>query len=208
MPDVDDNTAIVFVLGLGCHASTEEWCTKTKNKLKTKDFTCICNPSLSVTLSQLTSICMFRKSMSKTTPIVREVVDIVCQKLALGKSVHLMGHSYGGAVVSMAAIQIWEMDPSASLQLSTYGSVYTPFDFPGDKGDTNVFHTLFENDNVALSCNGLRPNTPVPPCVIWLVKVGKGGIRTHNSYSRNMIIDAEEYMHAMPKLTLLSKKQS
>lgn len=189
MPEV----AVVFVLGLGCHASTERWCRKTKDMLATKDFTCICNRYLAATLSDLTSMCVFRKALSNTLPIVKHVVDVVRLKLEQGKVVNLMGHSYGGAVVSMAAAAIWEIDPHAALEVNTYGSVYTPFVFPGGNETTKVHHMLFFNDKVALSCNGLRPHMPSPPCVVWLVKVGRGGFDTHRSYGRSMIADAQHY---------------
>ena len=138
-------------------------------------------------------MCAFRKALSRTSPIVEHVVDVVRRKLEQGKVVHLMGHSYGGAVVSMAATVIWELNPQAALEVNTYGSVYTPSEFPGGNGATKVHHMLFMNDRVALACNGLRPHLPAPPCVVWLVKVGRSGFDTHNSYGRDMVGDAQHF---------------
>jgi hypothetical protein len=116
---------------------------------------------------------------ARVSPVVKEVV--ACARWHLDKPdgqtfVRLIGHSYGGAIVTLAAMVL--NNPRVSVD--TFGSVYTPAAFTHPP---RVTHHMFRGDSVAMRCNGLNAGRDASRHdVDWFGDDENGGWKVHNSY--------------------------
>jgi pimeloyl-ACP methyl ester carboxylesterase len=114
----------------------------------------MCNPSVRSAVSNVAkTYCSIIPS--KKNAFVQRVLATVLRYLRAGKTVHLMGHSYGGSVAArIAEIFSAANAPHPNLVISTFGSVYIPQ--PARTAGVRVRHFMYVND-VALRCNALDP---------------------------------------------------
>jgi hypothetical protein len=173
----------VLVLGLGCG-----W----KTKIKTL-------PELSQNLSKESGVQTFVMCNTSTVAIAKDIAKVSCgirpsrhapfvlsvqqkveQLVKSGKHVRLIGHSFGGSVVSRVAENLFSK-PECLRNISFYtvGSIYTT-------GLKYVQHVLHVKD-VALKCSGLVPGEKKigDACIRWIGKVENtmAGTEAHKFYN-------------------------
>lgn len=178
----------VLVLGLGCG-----W----KSKIKTlpelsRNLTeesgvrtiVMCNTSTVSVARDIAKVsCGIRPS--RNTPFVLSVQQEVERLVNSGKHVRLIGHSFGGSVVSRVAENLYS-NPVYLRNISFYtvGSIYTT-------GLKYVQHVLHVKD-VALKCSGLEPGMKKigDAHIRWIGKVDNtlGGTEAHKFYSYKITI--------------------
>ena len=114
------------------------------------------------------------------TTFVQQVLRHVVQALMTGEQVTLVGHSYGGSVVSRVAIELKKLFgkvPTSSLKAITLGSIFIPS--PEKTDGVNIKHYAYDNDIAKLchkrskACSFIRFLRP---------KQGYGGIKSHMNY--------------------------
>jgi hypothetical protein len=100
---------------------------------------------------------------STASNFVQHVYKRVKTELEKGHSVALVGHSYGGSVVSRVAKLLVNHPLKTHVRITTCGSIETtnPRELPG----IDIHHVMALND-VALKCNGLDPKRDT--FVTWL----------------------------------------
>lgn len=139
----------MFVLGLGCSedgVTFIRWSALVRSAVgKSADAEVRCDRSLGRTLHTVA-----RRTCAlpprRDSLFVAGIVDDVRSALDHGP-VHLAGHSYGGAVVSMVA-DILRADPNVHrLRCATFGAIYTP-----SVDEVDLVHYMLRRD-VALLCN-------------------------------------------------------
>ena len=86
------------------------------------------------------------------TPFVEQVMTRVASKLANDEQVLLLGHSYGGSVVSRVGMFLSEYDHDhmCNLQIATFGSIFVPP--PEATGSIDIRHYMYDND-IAILCH-------------------------------------------------------
>jgi hypothetical protein len=109
-----------------------------------------------------------------------------------GNDVMLVGHSYGGAVVSMVAekLNTFPKRDTGKLQIVTFGSIYVANTEAVSNMHMRQF--MFTND-IVLKINKLKHDSMD---VTWLHSGKKGEFSSHNSYSIYSVIsnkDVNEY---------------
>ena len=204
-PALRPDSFLLFVVGLGCHL---------RGGVTTANSTILVDRSQSEDIGMKTElICNKRvgsgpvKNILKTycglTPskkdkFVLEVFQRLKDEIERGtKKIYLVGHSYGGSVVSRIAELINE-EPVIGLfdnvHICTMGSIYVP---KPDKVARvkNLYHLMLPDD-VAMKCNGLR-NNEVRDNLYWYDRPAgtEGAVRRtvfgtetqwkiHNSYNQ------------------------
>ena len=94
------------------------------------------------------------------TPFVRKIIDEVCQSLRRKEKVTLVGHSYGGSVVSRVAMYLKNhcsnVDTSL-LRVVSYGSIFIP---PTEMTHgISIKHVIYSND-IAKMCHKKSTKCP------------------------------------------------
>lgn len=160
---------LIFVLGLGCN-ETEQIRVSLQKYFRTP---CIvmCNKSLGKTIVNIgKTVCYLPPS--KKSKFVHEVFYEVLEHANRDYNVTVVGHSYGGSVVSRVAEILTDKGiTKTNIRMITTGSIYVPK--PNLTKNANIRHLMFKND-VALRCNHLNPRTDT--YVDWLVH------KTHKNY--------------------------
>ena len=185
----------VMVLGLGCGWKTKittlpELSEKLTKESGVKTYV-MCNTSTASIAKDIVKVsCGIRPS--RTTPFVLSVPHNVEQLVNSGKHVQLIGHSFGGSVVSRVAENLFSK-PNYLRNISFYtiGSIYTT-------GLKYVKHILHVKD-VALKCSGLVPGDK---------KIGDASIRWIGKTNNNIkSTEAHKlYTYHPTILALLRKK--
>jgi hypothetical protein len=220
----NENDIILFIPGLGCHLELSRKNRNSQEKLNipyyilddtSKEITkriginaeAICSKKVSGTVKNIVkTVCHIRPS--KDDAFVKVVFSRIKELLGEEKRVILVGHSYGGSVVSrVAEIVNSEKDMSLYKKLfcMTLGSIYIPKKEKLDKIHKNVFHVMFYGD-VAVKCNKL--NTPSiddeeeidAPYIRWYIgSMGETAVKqrsifgtrlqwiTHNQYNLSFL---------------------
>jgi hypothetical protein len=162
---------MIQIVGLGCSSMEKVELERYEAYLANKvSMLCrvYCNRSLVKTLYDVSKTCT-SFIPSKKHKFVQHVLNEVKQYIDQGYNVFLVGHSYGGSVVSRIA-EILHKDMQGfsyihRLNVITLGSIYVPR--PEKTQDVNIKHYMFEND-VALKCNKLGKKGIKDKHVIWL----------------------------------------
>lgn len=146
---------LIFVLGLGCSEIKE--LDKIEDALKIHYKTpCVvmCNRSIGKTLRNIgKTVCYLPPS--KKSRFVNEVFNELMKYAKNDYMVTVVGHSYGGSVVSRVAEILTDKGITRNnIRMITTGSIYVPK--PNLTRNVNIRHIMFEND-VALRCNHLSP---------------------------------------------------
>ena len=154
----------ILVVGLGCNSLSEE---DIRNIAKSipLDTEVMCNMSTGNTMTSIVqSVCYLKPSFKNE--FIQSVYKKTKEYLAKGIKVSLVGHSYGGCVVSRIAELIVIESPwlSRNLAITTFGSIYIPDQ--KDVKDINLVHYMYHHD-VALKCNKLNDGE-VRSDVKWL----------------------------------------
>lgn len=94
-----------------------------------------------------------RRVLLEPTPFVRQIINHVCESLRRKERVTLVGHSYGGSVVSRVAMYLKNncagVDTSL-LRVITYGSIFIP---PSHvTHGISIKHVIYSND-IAKMCH-------------------------------------------------------
>jgi hypothetical protein len=122
------------------------------------------------------------------TPFVKKIIDEVCASLRRKERVTLVGHSYGGSVVSRVAMYLStrcsNVDTSL-LRIKTYGSIFIP---PPEKTHgISIKHIVYSND-IAKLCHKTPTSCPKQGNVHVLYPRKWDPIRSHMNYD-DMISD-------------------
>ena len=173
----------VLVLGLGCGWKTKITTLPDLSKNLTKESgvrtIVMCNTSTVSIARDIAKVsCGIRPSRS--TPFVLSVQHQVEQLVRAGKHVRLIGHSFGGSVVSRVAENLSSKpDCLRNMSFYTVGSIYTT-------GLSYVQHIVHAKD-VALKCSGLEPGQKKigDACIRWIGKTGNviAGTEAHKLYN-------------------------
>ncbi len=111
----------------------------------------LCNKSLANTVFTIgKTVCAIPPSTK--SKFVAETYQVTKDLLAKDYDVILVGHSYGGSVVSRVAEIL--KSPESKLHMFTLGSIYVPE--PSQTPYANITHIMFKGD-VAMKCNKLKP---------------------------------------------------
>lgn len=101
-----------------------------------------------------------RGILLEPTPFVRKIIDEVCRSLRRKERVTLVGHSYGGSVVSRVAMYLKthcsNVDISR-LRVLTYGSIFIPPQHVTH--GISIKHTVYSND-IAKMCHKKSSTCP------------------------------------------------
>lgn len=153
------NLKIIYVHGMGC-SSDEDNPTNVhyhnffvkKHNIKNIEF--YCNSSKSSAIKNVAkTICNIKPS--KDDSFIKYIYNIVVDYLEQNKQVVLIGHSYGGSIVSRIAEILNRQHHNIildNLYILTFGSIYIPTYNRINK--INIKHVLYDND-IANSCNGI-----------------------------------------------------
>ena len=115
------------------------------------------------------------------TPFVRKVMAKVCRALVDGEHVILVGHSYGGSVVSRVAMYLNATCRKLveNLRVATFGSIFIPP--PTATRGIDVRHYVYANDIARVchkhfkSCTFIHRLEP---------RNGRGAIQSHMNYNK------------------------
>lgn len=157
---------LMQVIGLGCSSVDQHVIASYEQYLANKvGMSCIvyCNQSLTKTLYDVAKTCT-HFIPSKKHKFVVKIFNNVKKYLEEGYDVYLLGHSYGGSVVSRIA-ELMRNSTHTNLHIITFGSIYVPK--PERITGVDLKHYMFVND-VALKCNKLGKNDKREEHVIWL----------------------------------------
>ncbi|AGE52654.1 hypothetical protein PBCVCvsA1_641L [Paramecium bursaria Chlorella virus CvsA1] len=145
----------VLVLGLGCGwkkkiTSLPELSRQLTEETGRKTYV-MCNTSTPSVVRNIVKVsCGIRPS--RTTPFVLAVEEKVKTLVDSGKRVKLIGHSFGGSVVSRVAENLYKTKYNDRIDFYTIGSIYLT-------GLPHVNHILHVK-NIALKCSGMVPGQP------------------------------------------------
>lgn len=180
-------TRMIVVYGLGCHKdlerlrSLQDQMKMVRNKTIDKiDVLCNTEDPGSVTYDVWKSL-VDAKAIREPTKFVRSVLAKVCNAMMRGEKVILVGHSYGGSVVSRVAMYL-KMCPHAirkNLQMATFGSIF----IPPIKETGFIEHFTYAND-IARVCQGRRKCGRV---TVMRQRPGLGPFRAHTDYSKMIL---------------------
>lgn len=142
---------IMIVYGLGCNRYTcgvrarHLHLNKIRNPDTVESVEVMCN----TTDSKSMTYDIWRRLKNEDlgcTPFVEHVMTEVENKLSRDEPVILLGHSYGGSVVSRVGLLL--KDTSKDLRIGTFGSIFVP---PEDAtGTLDIRHYMYRNDIAAL----------------------------------------------------------
>lgn len=141
---------IVMVMGMGCK---EEHVVSWTNYIKSYNKTpyVFCNMSTRHILTNIARTVCYLKPNIKGD-FVQSVYTKVSELLDQNENVILIGHSYGGSIVTLVSELIKDHPRSLShLQIATFGSIHTSSTTHG----LNMKQYLLYND-VSLKCNKLK----------------------------------------------------
>lgn len=162
--------AVVLVSGLGCGRSTsEEVRRETMHGLPLYQ---VCNRSEAAIVSRLVlgKLAPFRTPM---VGFVSRVHRLVKQLLQRYSKVYLLGHSFGGGVVTKVAASL----RSSRVKAATFGSVYTR-NVPG------ITHYM-RTDDIVRRYNFLSPSRH--KYIRWIPSNGPLSWAAHNNYREHMV---------------------
>lgn len=162
---------MIQVVGLGCSVDKQQVDMFQAHLAYDVGMPCrvYCNQSLIKTLYDVSKTCI-KFIPSKKNKFVQYVLNEVKQYIDRGYNVFLVGHSYGGSVVSRIA-EILHREASQGLSyihrlhIITLGSIYVSH--PQRTQGVNISHYMFVND-VALKCNNLGKKGMKESHVTWL----------------------------------------
>jgi hypothetical protein len=163
---------MIQVVGLGCSSVDKQQLDMDEAYLAYNvGMSCriYCNQSIVKTLYDVSKTCI-KFIPSKKNKFVQYVFNEVKQYIDKGYNVFLVGHSYGGSVVSRIAEILHREVSQGSIYVNrlnaiTLGSIYVPR--PERTHGVNIYHYMFEND-VALKCNELGKKGIKESHVTWL----------------------------------------
>lgn len=146
---------MIVVYGLGCNVFKNSMAVRQKalnaarNKNLIAGIETYCNTDDPKSMVRNIANATFRKKML-VTPFVERVMQRVCEALQQGEKVILIGHSYGGSVVSRIAMHLRCKEYAQHLRAVTFGSIFVP-PMQLTKG-VNIQHYSYKND-VAIACH-------------------------------------------------------
>lgn len=145
---------LIFVLGLGCSETNLTSIQMELQRFFRIQCVVMCNKSIQKTLRNIgKTVCYLPPS--KKSAFVNEVFYEVINYANRDYNVIVVGHSYGGSVVSRVAELFTDRRITRkNVQMITTGSIYVPK--PLLTRSVNIRHIMFTND-VALRCNHLNP---------------------------------------------------
>jgi hypothetical protein len=175
---------IIYVPGLGCSLTSKAELSK-----YAEDFAFIMNTEVHIMCANKI-VSALAKGVCLMRPLLKDkfVVDVYNETTKYIKNdytVFLIGHSYGGAVVTRVA-ELFSSDlviPNPNkLIITTIGSTYIPAKII-DNG-INLFHYMFDND-IALKCNKLNFKKDKRSDLKWLHPVNYNYLsgRPKNNFS-------------------------
>ena len=149
---------IYSINGLGCSTLSDDDSAMMKNDIvkasKIKDVVIKCNKSMKDTLLDITKLAC--RVPLKHDAFVHEICNEIEVDLKAGKTVIVLGHSYGGAVASRIAEYFNDfIIYNSKIIIRTMGSIYIPATHKVDK--INIKHALMPND-VCLKCLDIKNN--------------------------------------------------
>lgn len=151
----DHKTILLFIMGLGWDKVGDEELNRFSESYKTTyniETRIMRNTNLKSTILGIAkTVCYMAPSLSDK--FVLEVYDTVKKYRNLNYKVLLIGHSYGGAIVSRVA-EKYEKHPDPGVHMKTLGSIYIY-----KPKHVNLKHYMFYGD-VALKCNKLKKDAP------------------------------------------------
>jgi hypothetical protein len=155
----NEKYVLVYVLGMGCGQDMDgvKEYQKDIEKYNFEHVTLKCNESGSNVIKNIIKVAI-KFNPSKYDPFVQEILEEI--KIYMKKDVRiiLIGHSYGGAVVSRVAEQLnasikKSRNSNTKLQVATFGSIY--ISEKKKVKNVNILNYMFTND-VVLKINGLH----------------------------------------------------
>jgi hypothetical protein len=198
---------MIVVYGLGCHTNLERLrslkyqMTAKKNKSIDKiDVLCNIEDPGSVRYNVWKSL-VDQKAIREPTKFVRSVLGKVCNAMMRGEKVILVGHSYGGSVVSRVAMYL-RMCPNIrreNLELATFGSIFIP-----PTTETGPMRHFTYSNDIARMCQGrgrcgnvtmLRP------------RPGMGPVAAHSDYTEMILSIANRGKIDTPEINSRVKKK-
>lgn len=179
-------TRMIVVYGYGCDKYVQDMDERRQNlnagrhpSIASVDVMCNDTEPHSMTYDIWKTL-LRKKKLLEPTPFVKRIIGKVCQALRNGERVMLLGHSYGGSVVSRVALYLAQECPHADvdrLHIATFGSIFIPP--PEHTNGINIAHYAFTND-IARFCHKL-PHT-CPYVTMMEPRDKRGPIASHMNY--------------------------
>lgn len=121
---------------------------------------------------------LFLKKDLEPTPFVKKIFGRVLTSLYNNEHVVLVGHSYGGSVVSRVAMELNHLQKLKNVKFDisalTFGSIYIPS--PKYTSGINIQHIAYDK-NIAKLCSGVSPHVKN-----LRHRKGKGPVAAHMNY--------------------------
>ena len=150
----------IVVYGLGCETIDDnlEFISKYLKALTNIPIEVMCDKSEIISVGATIAATYCKITPWKLDKFVKEVYKVVKKNIDNGYNVILIGHSYGGSVVSRVAEIFNDDEPTitrSNLEVATMGSIYIPK--ANNVKNIKIKHYMYTYD-VALKCNGVENN--------------------------------------------------
>lgn len=191
--DLRPSTRLIVVYGYGCDVFTNDVDKRHKelnsqrnmSRISAVDVFCNDTEPKSMTYDIWKTL-VRRREILEPTPFVERVMAAVCDALSKSERVLLLGHSYGGSVVSRVAMFLAAHCPHrydfGNLQVATFGSIFIPP--PSRVPGIAVKHFAFTND-IAKLCH---KQSPTCSHVVMMPPRHRNPVTSHMDYD-DMILD-------------------
>lgn len=182
---------MIVVYGLGCNHFEKSVRARQVmlNRIRKKDLIADVEVMCNTTDSKSMTYDIWKRLRDKElepTPFVEQVMTQVASKLAMDDQVLLLGHSYGGSVVSRVGMFLSEYDHEHlhNLQIATFGSIFVPP--PEATRSLDIRHYMYEND-IAILCH--KRSTSYDNLIVLDPR-----------YKRNSVLSHMDYDHLIEKV--------
>lgn len=189
----------LYIPGLGCHqmSDLEEYSREFMHRYNYDEFHTLCNNNIHDTIRNI-AMRIIRLRPSQKRDFIQQVYSIVIYYLQHSYRIIIIGHSYGGSVVSRIA-ELLSIDDSISnalrnhVQMATFGSIYIPK--PNRTVNTHIFHFMDSND-ISLKIIPYKPPRgnygyyiDDDNKIVWLNNGINGKWNTHNNAYQTILLN-------------------
>lgn len=145
-----------------------------------------CNTSTLKTVTNISK--QYCNYININDKFIQYILNVAIYFMDKGFTVHLIGHSYGGSVVSRVAEIIDSRDVQKTISCTTMGSTYVPFK---ELQTINLEHYMYYNDIVLMmSCNrqiNIKDKKLLEEKKITIIKNDKSRLENHRNYKETFI---------------------
>ena len=187
-------TRLIVVMGYGCdvfsnHVKSQllllRRISRERKKFTNVDVLCNEKRSKSMTVNIARRLAAHPNAL-RASQFVNDVANKVDVSLSRGEHVTLIGHSYGGSVVSRVVMELKNAYRGAKVpnfKAITFGSIYIPK--PEKTQGVNIKHYVYDND-IAAVCHK-RSRTSCPFVTFLKPTRGYGAVKAHMDYAKYIL---------------------